>query len=129
MNKLTFETLRQANEARLPEFKNKFGILTHLGVEEWTVAEWIMAVTGELGEFANLAKKHRRGDISWKRFVEEGSKELADVQTYLDLLACRMDVDLGQATVDKFNEVSQRVSSRVHISSDGTEVMLDNSRK
>jgi NTP pyrophosphatase (non-canonical NTP hydrolase) len=35
--------------------------------------------------------------------------ELADVVTYLDLLAAVLGVDLGQAVADKFNEVSIRV--------------------
>jgi len=35
--------------------------------------------------------------------------ELADVLTYLDLLAAMLNVDLGAAAVSKFNEVSERV--------------------
>jgi hypothetical protein len=35
--------------------------------------------------------------------------ELADVLTYLDLLAAALGVDLGRAAVEKFNEVSVRV--------------------
>jgi hypothetical protein len=42
-------------------------------------------------------------------------KELADVQTYLDILAFQCGVDLGDATVEKFNEVSDRVDCGVFI--------------
>jgi NTP pyrophosphatase (non-canonical NTP hydrolase) len=35
--------------------------------------------------------------------------ELADVLTYLDLLAATLGVDLGHATAQKFNEISERV--------------------
>jgi hypothetical protein len=35
--------------------------------------------------------------------------ELADVATYLDLLAEVLGVDLGRAVAEKFNEVSERV--------------------
>jgi len=35
--------------------------------------------------------------------------ELADVLTYLDLLAATLGVDLGRAAAQKFNEVSERV--------------------
>jgi len=38
---------------------------------------------------------------------------LADTQTYLDLLASSLNVSLGQATINKFNEVSRRVSSKI----------------
>ena len=36
------------------------------------------------------------------------AKELADVIIYADLLAHAANIDLGQAVVDKFNEVSVR---------------------
>ncbi|HMD54928.1 MAG TPA: hypothetical protein VKJ65_10300 [Phycisphaerae bacterium] len=41
--------------------------------------------------------------------------ELADVQTYLDLSAFRAGIDLGQATVDKWNAVSERVQSDLRL--------------
>lgn len=37
------------------------------------------------------------------------ASEIADVFTYLDLLAASLGVDLGRAAVEKFNEVSERV--------------------
>ena len=40
---------------------------------------------------------------------EQVADELADVLTYLDLLAAVLGVNLGQAAVEKFNEVSERV--------------------
>ncbi len=45
--------------------------------------------------------------------LEDGDPagEVGDVQTYLDLLAHSVGVDLGPATVAKFNEVSKRVGS------------------
>lgn len=45
-------------------------------------------------------------------------KELADVVTYLDILAMQLDIDLGEATKSKFNEVSDRVGSYVIIGDD-----------
>jgi hypothetical protein len=41
--------------------------------------------------------------------------ELADVVTYLDILAFRCGVDLGAATMSKFNRVSERVGSDVWV--------------
>ena len=43
------------------------------------------------------------------------SKELADAQIYLDLLAKSIGVDLGEATRAKFNEVSDRVGVPVYL--------------
>ena len=73
---------------------------------------------GELGEYANLKKKVRRGDIAPEVAKPLLAKELADVVTYLDILALRLDVDLGQAVTDKFNEISARVGADVFIVDD-----------
>lgn len=95
-NGLTFNALRGANQARLPEFKNKHGGLAHAKPDgsAWSPAQWLQAVIGELGEFANVRKKFERGDLSFDEYQEQARKELADVQTYLDILALRcLDID------------------------------------
>lgn len=126
-NGLTFNTLRGANKARLPEFKNKHGELAHSEPDgsDWSPAQWLQAVTGELGEYANMRKKYERGDLTAEEFAAGAAKELADIQTYLDILALRcLDVpgkphptgiDLGEATEAKFNEVSEKVGSNIRI--------------
>lgn len=121
-NELTFTTLRAANIARLPQFKNKHGEPAHSVADgsDWSPAQWLQAVTGELGEYANLRKKYERGDLSHQEFIIDAAKELADVVCYLDILAKQIGVDLGQATIDKFNEISNRVGSSVFIAEDGT---------
>jgi len=118
---LTFNTLRGANTARLPQFKNRKGEPAHSMPDgsDWCLAQWCNAVTGELGEAANLIKKIERGDMSLDEARPELAKEFADIVTYLDILSMRAGVDLGKATTDKFNEVSQRVGSDVYIGSDG----------
>lgn len=126
---LIFQELRVANKARLPEFKNKHGQPAHSKADgsDWSPAQWLQAVVGELGEYANIRKKFERGDLSFEEYRVAAAKELADVQTYLDILALRCldatdgtphhcGVDLGQATIEKFNEVSVRVASNVRIS-------------
>lgn len=138
---LTFNTLRAANIARLPQFKNRKGELAHSQPDgsDWTPAQWLQAVMGELGEYANIRKKFERGDFTFEEYAAAAAKELADVQTYLDILARRCldrvvaddvvvdgvkcsyveahhsGVDLGIATMAKFNEVSDRVQSTVYI--------------
>ena len=129
-NGLTFNALRGANTARLPQFKNSKGEQAHSKPDgsDWTPAQWLQAVMGELGEYANKRKKFERGDITFAEFRVEAEKELADVQTYLDILAMRCldtvgnahpdGVNLGQATIDKFNEISIRVGSDVRLAAD-----------
>ena len=114
---LTFDEFRKANLARCIRFRDGQGRLCHPnGVLDWPVANWFMALLGELGELANYMKKYDRGDFLWTHesqlYVE---RELGDVQTYLDLLAARLDVNLGRATLHKFNEVSDRVGADVKL--------------
>ena len=116
---MTFATLREANITRIPKFRNKKGELVHNSDgSNWGLSAWSNAVLGELGELANLIKKIERGDFTLDEIRQECAKECADVQTYLDILAFRLGIDLGQATVDKFNEVSDRVNAGVYITLD-----------
>ena len=134
MTKLTFDMLREANTLRLPTFRNALGELAHSQPDgsDWTPSDWLQALVGEVGEYANFRKKFQRGDITLEQFIVHASKELADVQTYLDILARRCldlpgkphptGIDLGDATLAKFNEVSQRVSSPIWIGPLGVQV-------
>lgn len=120
MNSLTFAALRHANMRRLPQLKNRRGEPAHSEPDgsDWALSAWCNAVTGELGELANLIKKVERGDFTLEEGREQIANELADVQTYLDVLAFRCGVDLGQATVGKFNQVSDRVGCKVYLGTD-----------
>lgn len=117
---LTFNVLRDANIHRLPTFKNKHGLPAHSKPDgsDWSPAQWLQAVMGELGEYANLRKKYERGDFTEDEFKKEAGKELADIQIYLDILAYQLGIDLGKSTKDKFNEVSVRVGSPIRIGTD-----------
>lgn len=119
-NGLSFNTLREANRNRMPTFTNKHGEKTHSKEDgsDWSPAQWLQAVVGELGEYSNIRKKFERGDIDLNEFILSAKKELADVVTYLDILAMQLNINLGQAVKDKFNEVSERVGSRVYIGDD-----------
>jgi hypothetical protein len=143
-NGLTFNALRVANLARIPTFRNKHGELAHAIADgsDWSPAQWLQAVVGELGEFANIRKKYERGDLTAEEYADAAAKELADVQIYLDILARRaldivhryggavveahpQGVDLGEAVLSKFNEVSRRVGSPVRLGADGQRVIID----
>lgn len=119
MGKLTFDTLRKANLARLPLFKNAKGELAHNEPTgcDWSPAQWLQAM---VGEYANFRKKFERGDITHQEFMAHAWRELADVQIYLDLLAARLGIDLDAAVAGKFNEVSDRIGVGIYI--DGNSV-------
>src|ERR1044072_1365108 len=121
---LTFDVLRQANINRLPTFKNSKGELTHDATgANWTPAQWLQALTGELGEYANIRKKFERGDIDEATFKDLAGKELAGVQTYLDIFSLRLGIDLGLVTVSKFNKKSREVGSPILILDSGRSVL------
>ena len=113
-NSLTFSELRQANLDRAKVYRNAQGQLVS---DEFTPAQWLQALVGEIGEYANFRKKFERGDFDDDPafFYAMAAKELADVQTYLDLLAASLDIDLGEATRNKFNEVSDRIGCKVYL--------------
>jgi len=121
---LTFQQLRDANMVRI---KNDRYVKCQT---TWTTAHWLQALVGEIGELANELKKKDRGDYdesntatwaNWKKNIEY---ELADIQTYLDIVALKLDVDLGEATIEKFNIVSDRVGSDVRLSANETVVPM-----
>jgi NTP pyrophosphatase (non-canonical NTP hydrolase) len=102
---LTFDRLRKQNVLRCQrDFPQP--------LNAWSPSDWVCALTGELGEAANLIKKRRRGD---KINTQDIAHELADAMTYLDLLAARLGIDLGKAVREKFNIVSERRGSRIRL--------------
>jgi NTP pyrophosphatase (non-canonical NTP hydrolase) len=108
---LTFAEVSAANLSRClrwhPGFPND---------EDWSLADWCLAMVGEAGEAANVVKKiHRqkyglrgRLDPPMEALGAALAEELADVYLYLDLLAAKAGIDLPAAIVAKFNAVSER---------------------
>lgn len=117
---LTFNTLRRGNAARLPEFRNNKGNVAHDKADgsDWSLNDWAVAVTGELGEACNVLKKVRRGDLTLDEARPMLMQEFADVVIYMDLLAAQAGIDLGQAVMDTFNTKSAKVGSRVRLAAD-----------
>lgn len=117
---LTFNTLRGGNTARLPEFRNGKGELSHSESSgpPWSLNDWMVAVTGEIGESANVLKKVRRGDFTLEEARDKLTQEFADVVIYLDILSGMAGIDLGQAVMDTFNAKSVKVGSRVRLAAD-----------
>lgn len=119
---LTFRTLRAANLKRLPLFKDAKGRTCHLPTDDpkaagfdWSPAQWLQAVVGELGEYANARKKVERGDMTEEEAKEKLASELADVTIYLDLLAHRLGINLGDAVMQTWNAKSEKLGIPLRI--------------
>ena len=113
---LTFEQLSEANLRRCEAAFHP--------LDAWSLTDWMTAVAGECGEAANVIKKLRRIDIGsgFVRPTEQAAPllddladELADTVIYLDLLAARAGINLGEAVAAKFNRTSKRVGSEVRL--------------
>jgi len=109
MNALfTFDQFRAANITRCNRWHPA-------GINSWSTSDWIVALVGEVGELASLIKmqNRERDGLKGNKFSptkKQISDEIADIQTYLDLLAASLEINLGQASIDKFNEISIRNS-------------------
>lgn len=79
---------------------------------DWSEMEWGCALSGEVGELCNYLKKRRRGDKISKKAL---AHEVCDIITYLSLLCHKLDIDMEDAIIEKFNEVSKRWKSSVYL--------------
>jgi NTP pyrophosphatase (non-canonical NTP hydrolase) len=66
----------------------------------------VLALAGEVGELANIAKKLERGDLSYEHAMKLLEAEAADVLIYLLKLSYQTSIDLEEAFLAK-----QRVNS------------------
>lgn len=118
---MTFNRLREANLARVSSFG-------HGGIQGgWTETQWSNALNGEAGELAeavlalavskatgvlaNTIKKYDRqafSDATPDELVVQIAEELGDVVIYCDLLAAKLDLDLGHVARLKFNATSDK---------------------
>lgn len=71
-----------------------------------------MGLAGEAGEIANLVKKEHAGIINFNKLEEEMKGEIADVFTYLALLADAFGIDMAtvvrekrQIVIEKFKKL------------------------
>lgn len=85
---------------------------------DWSLSDWITAITGELGEAANIVKKLNRirdGVAGNKEsetesaLLEKFKNELADVAIYLNLIFQRQGSDMGSRMVQVFNAKSEQL--------------------
>lgn len=106
------EQLRRANSERARLWHERDGIA------EWNVADWSNAAAGEMGEVCGAAKDLRALETATDQSLVSRhlvdacrsrlSDEIADTIIYLDLLAESQGIDLWDALVAKFDDVSRR---------------------
>jgi NTP pyrophosphatase (non-canonical NTP hydrolase) len=116
---LDFLTLRHRNVERCEA--------SYHAIDAWSPTDWACALAGEVGETCNLVKKLRRLDLTDSTTLEliqnpaagdlirDIADELADTVIYADLLAERLNINLGEAVRRKFNETSQKIESGVRL--------------
>lgn len=85
-------------------------------VESWSLSDWMTALTGEIGEAANVIKKLNRsrdgipGNTKSDAELREDLKdELADAFIYLDLMAQAAGFRLADAVGTKFLKTSEKI--------------------
>ncbi len=109
-------TFSEANRRRCAE--------SFYPIESRSLLYWATAVSEEAGEICRGVKRFFDRRYAEHRHPEDNlsederaylKKEIADVVMYLDLLAARAKIDLGEAVREKFNEVSDRVGSPIKL--------------
>lgn len=111
---MTFDDLRIANLTRNDRWMPQ-------GIAQWSINEWAVAMAGEAGEICNAVKKLNRVESEVANLNEPGRQietrevalakigaEIADTVIYLDLLAQRCGLTLGDEVARKFNTTSER---------------------
>jgi hypothetical protein len=94
MTALTFCALRRANAARCEGgFNHRLG--------DWSPADWMVAIGGEVGEALNLVKKLNRerdgikgNTLSRADLVQRLGSEISDAVIYVDLTLASFDLEL-----------------------------------
>lgn len=108
---MTFEEFAKANRERC-EAPDGF----NHNIYDWSLSDWLVAVTGEIGEAANVAKKlnRERDNISGNTATraelrDQFRREIGDVGVYLDLIAQSEGFTLEEAMREVFNSKSEQI--------------------
>ena len=109
---MTFGQFSEANRARC-ESRQGF----NHPLKGWSTSDWFLAMIGEFGEAANIAKKLNRvrdgipgnGPITQNELQAKLRRELADAFIYLDLTAQSLGFNIAEAAVEVFNAKSAEI--------------------
>lgn len=113
---LTFSEFAQANKARC---ESSIGFNHKISV--WSASDWMTALTGEVGEAANIIKKINRVRDGMGHLNKESPDklppklklELGDVGVYLDLLCQASGWTLEECVREAFNSKSREIGSPI----------------
>lgn len=106
---MDFRTLSQANLSRQAEWP---------GSDKADLGFRMLEVFGETGELAEALKKYtraQRGIAGTTATLENIADEMGDVVIALNLLALQLNIDLGEATANKFNKTSVKYGLRTRL--------------
>ena len=85
------------------------------GLDSWSLSDWAVALSGEVGELCNVVKKLNRvrdglqqNAVDPATLTQALKDEIGDVFAYLDLFARRAGFNLEDCMRDKFNRISER---------------------
>jgi len=114
---MTFGQFSEANRARC---ESPQGFNHQLG--SWSTSDWITAITGELGEAANVVKKLNRyrdgvpgNKLSADELRDQLRKEMGDVFVYLDLTCQSLGFSIADAAAEVFNSKSAEIGYPVKL--------------
>lgn len=68
----------------------------------------MIALTGEVGETANIIKKINRGDCSLQAQKENLEEEIVDIFIYVIKLVYQLDMDIEQGYIKKMKKNKER---------------------
>jgi len=68
----------------------------------------ILALVGEVGEFANIVKKVVRGDNSFISSKSDMEGEVTDIFIYLIKICNQMDIDIEKTYLNKLDQNKER---------------------
>ena len=114
---MDLKTFSQKNRERC-EAKDGF----NHKLESWSLSDWMVALAGELGEAANVAKKLNRvrdgvpGNKETEvELREKLGCELADTFIYLDLVFQSLGLDFGATVAKVFNKKSEQIGCPIRV--------------
>ena len=91
-------------------------------IDKWDTSDWFLAILGELGESANVAKKLNRvrDDIRGNKEPTDElevklRKELADTFVYLDLIAQYLGFNIFDVAIEVWNAKSKEIGYPVRL--------------
>ena len=109
MRSLTISDLLKKQRAFDEQHAGDIPFFTEIGEANLDDLEHlIVCLLGELGEFANLVKKVRRGDMPLSIAKRELDEELVDVFIYLLKIAGQFNVDLESGYVQKMERNAEK---------------------